>query len=319
MKNKTRSVYCRILIILLAAVAQTACSREDIRLEEELSIGEEAGDDNLIFGHIASIDFDSSGNIYVLDSRMWRIQKFDEEGEFLTSFPISRGQGPGELTVPGEMAVNSDGTIFVYDFMAWKILVLNLEGEASGSFNLDFYGISIGCYSDGNLIVMGDLDSQLFHIYDRKGRLLRSFGEHFQVPRNLQEFEFPTVKYPQEFYVSPSGRVYVYNPHRYEISVYKNEEKEKRIRGENRAFWPVAVKNGREVTLTGLRIFEAEDRLFAFISSHGEMPHQLDVFQNDRQVASLDIEGYARAMDSEGRIYFSEEEPFPRIVRYLIK
>jgi hypothetical protein len=113
--------------------------------------------------------------------------------------------------------------------------------------------------------------------------------------------------------------MYVCNPHGYEISVYLNEELEREIKGENTAFWPVSVKDGRDVTLTGVSVFESKDRIYSFIHSHGEVPNQLDIFKNGKQIESLDVEGHARAVDSRGRLYFTTEEPFLRVVRYTVK
>jgi hypothetical protein len=166
---------------------------------------------------------------------------------------------------------------------------------------------------------MGNKDSRLFHVYNVEGRLMKSFGEHFEVPQNLASYEYPTVKYPQEFTVSESGKIYVCNPHAYEISVYRDEELEGIIKGENAAFWPVSVKDGREVTLTGVSVYESGDRVYSFILSHGEVPNQIDVFEKGRQIKSLDVDGYAHAVDSQGRLYFTTQEPFLRIIRYVAK
>ena len=80
--------------------------KQDIILQEDLSIGVDQGDENLIFGGISSIDFDSEDNIYILDWKTWRVQKFDSKGAFLRSISIQEGQGPQEITFPGIMAVS---------------------------------------------------------------------------------------------------------------------------------------------------------------------------------------------------------------------
>jgi len=296
-----------------------SCKKPQIFLQEDLSIGVNEGDENLIFGGISSICFDAEECIYVLDWKMWRVQKFDSQGIFLKSFIIQRGQGPEELTFPGEMAVSPQGKIFLYDFMDWKILVLDKEGNAINSFKLDFNVISIKSSGDETITVMGDKDKKLLHIYDIEGKIASSFGAHFEVPQNLTSYEYPTVKYPQGFTVSESGRIYVCDPHNYEISVYWNEKLERKIKGNNTAFWPVAVKDGREVTITGVSVFESKDRIYSFILSHGEVPNQLDIFEKNKQVESLDISGFVKGIDARGRLYLYTEEPFLRIVRYEVK
>lgn len=318
--KKPKSEYVIFMIIAGILLGQIqACKKPQLSLQKDINIGVEEGDENLIFGGIWSICTDAADNIYILDSRMWRIQKFDSRGIFLKSYPIKDGQGPGELTFPGEMAVSPQGTIFLFDFMAWKILVLDQDGKAINSFNLDFFGISINCFADEKLIVMGDKDNALFHVYDVEGRHISSFGDHFKVPRNLANYNYPTVKYPQIFTVSASQRIYVCDPHSYEISVYRNEELERTIKGDNTAFWPVSVKNGIEVNWRNASVFESKERLYSFIIGHEETPNQLDVFEKGRQVVSLDVEGYVRAIDSKGRLYTIAYEPFLQVIRYAIK
>lgn len=320
MKNlKTKVIILVVFTCAILGHSFQACKKPHVLPQEDLSIGVDQGDENLIFGGISSVCLDSENNIYILDWKMWRVQKFDGQGTFLKSFSIQEGQGPQELTFPGVMAVSPQGKIFIYDFMAWKILILNHDGHFINSFNLDFNGIDIDCAGDESLIVSGDKNSKLFHIFDVQGRLIRSFGEHFEVPENLKRYNFQTVKYPQIFKVSRQGSIYVCDPHRYEISVYRNEELERKIKGRNVAFLPVSVKDGRDVTLTGVTVFESGKRIYSFIHSHGEVPNQLDVFKKNRQIASLDVTGYARAVDSHGRLYFTEEDPFPRVIRYVVK
>lgn len=320
MKNSRIKVVVLLVIawIILSFLHQ-ACKEPHIILQEDLSIGVDQGDENLMFGRISSVGFDSKDNIYILDWKTWRVQKFDNQGAFLNSISIQEGQGPQEITFPGMMAVSPQGKIFLYDFMAWKILILGQDGHFINSFQMDFYGIEIDFAGDESLIVMGDKNNQLFHVHDVQGRLIRSFGDHFDVPQNLARYDFPTVKYPQVFKSSHQGRIYVCDPHRYEISVYKNEELEKKIKGMNAAFLPVSVTDGRNVTLTGVSVFESDNRIYSFILSHGEVPNQLDVFEKNKQIASLDVTGYARAVDSQGRLYFTVEEPFPQVIRYVVK
>lgn len=252
-KLKTKQIVFMITAWALSCFFFQACIETQISLQKELSLGVDEGDENLVFGWISSICFDAEDNIYVLDPRMWRIQKFDSQGTFLKSYAIQDGQGPGEMAVSPQ------------------------------------------------------------------GNPIRSYGEHFVIPQKLAEYDYPSVLYPQQFTVSESERTYVYNPHRYEISAYRNGELETKIKGENAAFWPVSVKNGREVTFTSVSVFESRDRIYSFIFGHGEVPPQLDVFENGQQIKSLDVKGYIQAIDSKGRLYAIVEEPFLQVVRYVVK
>lgn len=56
----------------------------------------------------AGIDVDSSGNLYVTDDGNSRIQKFTNNGDFVTMWG-SKGSGNGQLDRPHDIAVDSSG------------------------------------------------------------------------------------------------------------------------------------------------------------------------------------------------------------------
>jgi DNA-binding beta-propeller fold protein YncE len=58
------------------------------------------------------MDFDASGNIYVVDQTNHLVQKFDSDGTFLSQFG-SEGSGPGELSFPSDITLDSSGNIHV--------------------------------------------------------------------------------------------------------------------------------------------------------------------------------------------------------------
>ena len=57
------------------------------------------------------VAIDSLGNIFVVDSFNNRIQKFDQNGNFIMKFGKS-GSGDGEFASPLELAIDSSGNIF---------------------------------------------------------------------------------------------------------------------------------------------------------------------------------------------------------------
>jgi hypothetical protein len=66
------------------------------------------------FGQIASVAFDASDNLYVLDRQASRVMVFDRNGRFVRQIG-SEGEGPGELMVPVQVVVAPDGTIVIQD------------------------------------------------------------------------------------------------------------------------------------------------------------------------------------------------------------
>ncbi len=68
------------------------------------------GNDTVIFNF--GICVDSSGNVYVADTGNNRIQKFDNNGNFLTTWG-TQGTGDGQLGLPVDVAVDAGGNVYV--------------------------------------------------------------------------------------------------------------------------------------------------------------------------------------------------------------
>ncbi len=122
-------------------------------LEEDLSIGEE-GDDNYMFYGVSDIEVDSKENIYVADTRNYRIQKFDRSGNYIQTIG-RQGQGPGEFELPTIIRINeTTGEIYVKDQVN-SIEIFNKKGnhvkgiktkKIFNDFRLDEDGNIIGIF-----------------------------------------------------------------------------------------------------------------------------------------------------------------------------
>lgn len=97
-------------------------------LEEELSIGGDPNKDEYYFPKRASLTIDDVGNLYVLDSGNFRIQKYDSSGKYLLTIG-RRGQGPGEFQYPSSLTVDSAGRLWVFDPSPRAFKVFTDEGE----------------------------------------------------------------------------------------------------------------------------------------------------------------------------------------------
>jgi hypothetical protein len=115
----------------VAAQRPTQLPGEDRALagspQDVFSLGLEEGDPNEVFSTIASVGFDSRGNLFILDRDNRRIVMFDRSGAFVRTIGSS-GQGPGEFTFPVGMAVYDDGRLAVMDLGNAGISVLDANG-----------------------------------------------------------------------------------------------------------------------------------------------------------------------------------------------
>jgi len=79
---------------------------------------------------------DSSGLVYVADSRNNRIQVFNASGTFITAWG-SFGSGNGEFNLPSDVALSPDGNLYVADTQNQRIQVftpVSTPGDDTGVF-----------------------------------------------------------------------------------------------------------------------------------------------------------------------------------------
>ncbi|MCK4829907.1 6-bladed beta-propeller [bacterium] len=299
---------------------------EKFILKRDLSIGIDIGDENLMFGNISDIDLDTEENIYVLDWKNSRIQKFDSQGNFLKSVKIGRGEGPSEVSRIVSMAVTEKGKIYVLGDNR-KIVVFDEDGDFLLSFKIDLNARHIISDSEENAVVLGLKDGQILHVYSQEGNHLHSFGKEFEIPSKYSQYkEMPNIKIPMKIDGARSKKIFVLNPHGYEIVYYQNNQFAGSILGKNKAFSPLiitkAIPQGIGIIYPVVSVFEHKNRFYVNIRTSkplvGDIPNQLDIFENDEQIATLDVNGLAYAIDRQGRLYFAEEEDFPMVARYIV-
>jgi len=80
------------------------------------------------FGGASNVAVDAEGNVYVTDTMNSRVEIFDADGKFISTFGKA-GDGPGYLFRPKGIAVDSDGHIWVADEYQDRVQVFNREGQ----------------------------------------------------------------------------------------------------------------------------------------------------------------------------------------------
>jgi hypothetical protein len=94
------------------------------------SVGRLDGNSPDVFGSVAGVAFDRSGNLLVLDALNGRVVLFDTAGRYSRDFG-SLGSGPGEFRRANALAITSDGSIVVRDSGARGFHVFNADGSFS--------------------------------------------------------------------------------------------------------------------------------------------------------------------------------------------
>lgn len=91
------------------------------------TLGAAEGSEEQMFGIIAGVAFDAAENLYVLDRQNARVMVYGPNGRFLRQIG-RKGQGPGELMIPTQMAVAPDGGVTVHDIGAGRMSVFRGDG-----------------------------------------------------------------------------------------------------------------------------------------------------------------------------------------------
>jgi hypothetical protein len=321
------------LVVIFLSLGITFGKDETFSLKEDLSIGEEYGDENLMFGRVSYIKLDSEENIYILDGKNFKIQVFDPQGGFLRSIHLEKGQGPKEISRLGGFAVHPDGMISIHDSGGRKIVNFNRQGTYQNYFKLNFQASDIEYYKNGNLVLLGFNRDKGIHVYNREGECLSSFVEPFPLPSKLSKFkDMPYCKFPIKLSSSGDGKIFLLNPHKYEILMYKDGQLSEKFRGKSEYFRPMMVQvsgkgenQGMSIIFPSASILEYKGRMIIVLRvfkklGAREIESQMQIYEAQTLLDSLNVKGFLYTMDSKGRLYFSmHQNGFPVMKRFILE
>lgn len=122
-KNSTRLRYYSIFVSFVLTIGNTTvCAASEhprlpsLELPSELELAEDhvfgLESEDGTFGRIADVAVDSKNNIFVLDGGFFRVVKFSDSGELLSTFG-GQGEGPGDFRDPMAIAVGHDNRVYI--------------------------------------------------------------------------------------------------------------------------------------------------------------------------------------------------------------
>ncbi|HZX11124.1 MAG TPA: 6-bladed beta-propeller, partial [Acidobacteriota bacterium] len=123
---------------------------KNISFEEGLSLGQEQGEDHLMFYRLGDLTVDSDLNLYILDAGNHRIIKFDKQGQFLWKAG-RKGQGPGEFQYPRSITLSPEDEVVVGD--GRRVHFFTKQGEYLRSIRIDKSYHDFYFLPDGRLLV----------------------------------------------------------------------------------------------------------------------------------------------------------------------
>jgi sugar lactone lactonase YvrE len=126
------------------------------------------------FAKPSGLAVDQEGNLYVADTLNDRIEIFDADGKFISTFG-KNGDGPGYFARPKGVAIDGDGHIWVADGMQDRVQVFNHEARLLISFG-------------GHGLLPGQFQGIVSIAIDKMNRVFTS--EIF--PGRVQQFRYVT-------------------------------------------------------------------------------------------------------------------------------
>lgn len=152
-----------------------------------LAFGALDGQEHEVLGGVTAVTATPDGRILVLDEANSVIRVLGPEGRYLGSVGRA-GRGPGDFFHARSLAVDAGGNLYVGDLLR---RVQRFRPKAEG-FELDTVlatrvSPDALCIMDSTLVVhaVNPAVPGLIHLYDLRGRHLRSFGEAYRSPSEI--------------------------------------------------------------------------------------------------------------------------------------
>ena len=157
---------------------------------EELSLGGEDQDGDVILYEPFFFNVDADDNIFISEFRDQVIKVFGSDGKYIRTIG-AKGEGPGEFQGISSLAFTKDGELVVTDQIAWRTSFFDSSGKFLRSFQwlkdqYNFVLLKSSSYVFGERAYSGVRKYGFYYVkeMDFEGKVIRSYGE-FNLPEPL--------------------------------------------------------------------------------------------------------------------------------------
>ena len=300
-----------------------------LSLSQDFSLGGPAAEDPYSFSNIRTFTVDETQNIYVLDDKEAHIKVFDNNGKYLRTFG-RKGQGPGELNLPGSMSINKTKNELIVQEVSRRLSIFSLDGKFLRNLSLkDVWGLRVRQDALGNIYVQeAVIDPQdpryLLKKFDPNMKFLAVLATT-PAPKPSAFNPFMAVAY---WNIDESNNIIYGYPKDYEIQIFNPESK--LIKRIMRRYDPVEIKEeekkeqikdipqGRGITLEFSKNHPAFSRFFlddqgrifvqSWESRAGAHQYYFDMFDAEgRYIAKIPLKKDPVVL-KKGKLYSLEED-----------
>ncbi len=269
-------------------------------------------------GVVLDIAVNEQGSLFVLDKEKGEIYEFDKFG---APKPIVIRPGDAEVWYP--RAIFASGRR-LYVLEGRNIFIKDLEAGSIGKIAAGGVFADALFAHNGDIVISGIKkgSEDSFHVFDDKGNEFESFGGSFAVPDNIlsklpKDYDPKLLSKPLKIYYSaPEDELYIANPFRYEIQVFRGRKYYMTLThdasyggfaGGIRHSSPTGQDMGYSVGFIGYpSVIKRDGLILVFRSKSWEVPsYCVDIFRDYVYLATqdLDIRGMPMASDQEGNVY----------------
>ncbi len=254
---------------------------------------------------------DAEGNIYVADLGDLTVKRFGPNGQYINSYGVGIGQGPGELSNLLDLGIIGDSIVFLLDNSDRKISFFDMDGAFRKSESLDLAPVKYVVTPKGRSYVLTSHTEFLFQT--RMGETTTEFG----LPQGPDRLPGPGLSAGM---LATNGERLLFAPTYYPVLVQYNTDgaihyaratpdwgrvrepywQEARI-GDSRGYRPIG-------DLVHGFLSVDEDR--AYVTSYMEAEPVIDVYevQSGDYVLSFSVPQSLVTYVKNGRVYQVDEE-----------
>jgi len=181
-----------------------------------LASGGGPGKGNGQFQTPRDLAIDSEGNIYIVDSRNHRIQKFNSTGMYLTEWG-KEGSGKGEFKEPCGIDIGPDGNVYVADTWNGRVEVFTPSGKFIREFGKErgMWGPRDLTVDKDGFVYVCDTGHGKIEKFDKSGAYIKTIGEKGKGKGEFNE--------PFGIKVGPDDNLYVADRKNFRIQILTKE------------------------------------------------------------------------------------------------
>lgn len=260
-----------LLLIVLAACGSPilAANFNDVfKLKKKIALTET---NQKLVSNMGEMDVDSKGHIWIMDASLSRLFKIDEQ-KGIPELMVRNGNGPGEISMPTGMVLDSNGRIYVCTFRN-RVTVFDLNGKETNTFVATgghFPTIEIAVNSKGSILLGGPmhrvnkvtkkLDAEMIHLYTPEGDYAKAFCKKSEKIDKLNLRVYQNIA----FDLDKEDNIYSVQPMDYRVSVFDKAGNFKRSFGKPNKFY-IAPGLLRDDVYQNDEKLKAFERSFTFV------------------------------------------------------